>query len=211
MNRTKKIRLQSGFSLVEFLVVVAIVAIFILIFLFLLTPKVDQARDAERKGDLEKIKIAFEDYFNDNLCYPSDDVLENCGGTGFQPYIERIACDPITDEPYKYVPVEGNNCKGYRIFATLQNTADPDIKNFESPYNYGISVGVPLGDFPIPVPTPVSSPASSPDTGPFVYACDASGVCNQFSITNPRLDDCPVTYTQTNCSNACGDTANWCE
>jgi len=35
----------------------------------------NKARDAQRKKDLGRIKIAFEEYYNDKGCYPGQDFM----------------------------------------------------------------------------------------------------------------------------------------
>ena len=57
---------QKAISLVEIVIVVAILMILMVIALGVFKPAamVNRAQDAERKADLEKIKIAFEDHTN---------------------------------------------------------------------------------------------------------------------------------------------------
>jgi prepilin-type N-terminal cleavage/methylation domain-containing protein len=65
---------KQGFSMIELLVAIALVAILLIILFLSLTKQTARSRDAERKSDLERIKVAFEDYYNDNSCYPPPDV-----------------------------------------------------------------------------------------------------------------------------------------
>lgn len=226
-SRKPKVKAR-GFSMIELLVIIAILAIIFIVLLLTMGKQLTRSRDAERKSDLEKIEVAFEDYYNDEGCYPPPDVLQNCEGADFRPYLDKIPCDPVNDEPYLYIPLTTDGCKGYRILTSLETSDDPDIADLDcdgpdgcgygADYNYGIAVGVtvydPDGE---PLPSPVSSPvASSPSPSPtpagpiYVYACDNSGVCNQFEVGHPTLVNCPVTYPQTDCNSQCGNPAVRC-
>jgi len=205
---------KNGFSMIELLAIVAIIAISILALMFFLRNQNSRGYDARRKADLEMIEVAFEDYFNDNDCYPDSDVLDICEDRSFQPYLKSIPCDPVSGNPYAYEPVAG--CGGYRAYAILQDSEDPVIEKLgcNGPegcgaasgveYNYGISVGVPLygggaSEFPSPSPSPI-----------WVYACDSSGICNQFQEGHPSLKSCPITFPQSNCQNSCASVSNRC-
>lgn len=220
--------------MIELLIVVAIVVILFIVLLLSLRTQVSRGRDADRKTDLEKIKVAFEDYYNDNGCYPPEDVLEDCNSDSFVPYLQSIPCDPVNGEPYFYVPVEGNNCAGYRVYAGLEATDDPSIEavgcdqddfcGYGANYNYGISSGVTVYNedatpFPTPIPStapssPTASPSPTPSASPvpsplYEYACDDAGICNRYNH-GEAPDACPMTYLSSDCEGACGNPANQC-
>ena len=152
---------QMGISVVEVLIVVAIMLLLMVALYRTLGRDVDKARDTDRKKDLKEIKIAFENYYNDNDCYPPADSLKNCGGTNLAPYLAQVPCDKL-GQNYIYLPVYdagGRPCKGYRVLTKLAILSDPMIEqagcpfgcgnlpeDVESPerYNYGIAEGVPL-------------------------------------------------------------------
>jgi prepilin-type N-terminal cleavage/methylation domain-containing protein len=205
---------KDGFSMIELLTAVAIIAVLILTFMFLLRNQKVKGNDARRKADLENIKIYFEDYFNDNDCYPADTILDVCGDESFQPYLKEIPCDPMSGEAYAYEPV--SSCGGYRAYAVLENTDDPVIAKLGcdgvggcgaasgEEFNYGISVGVGLyGGGAVVLPSPSPSPG-------WIYACDSSGVCNQFLEGHPLLATCPITFVETDCQSSCASVANRC-
>jgi len=201
--------------MIELLTAVAIIAVLILVFIFLMRNQKARGSDARRKADLENIKISFEDYFNDNDCYPPETTLDICGDKSFAPYLKEIPCDPMSGEAYAYEPVA--NCGGYRAYAVLEDTGDPVIAKLGCDgaggcgaasgveYNYGIAVGVDiygggaLGGAPSPSPSPM-----------WVYACDSSGVCNQFEEGHPLLGTCPITFEETDCQSSCASLANRC-
>jgi type II secretory pathway pseudopilin PulG len=154
-----------GLSMVEILIVIAIIAILIILALSVLPRQLEKARDAQRKSDLSEIKVAFENYYSDNDCYPPPEILENCGGTQLSPYLNQIPCDPADKSYYLYAP-EGKACPGYyRVFSRLERKSDPVIPSLScqgpggcgawqyfqaklglaaNDYNYGVSEGVPV-------------------------------------------------------------------
>ncbi len=145
---------QSGLSLIEIMIIVSLVVVLMILSMTALWGQVRKGRDARRKADLEEIKIAFEEYFNDNNCYPPSTILDNCEGTELQPYVREVPCDPA-GYSYEYVPAT-NPCSGYRVFTQLENESDPVIEELgctggcggglDPSYNYGISVGTTLND-----------------------------------------------------------------
>jgi prepilin-type N-terminal cleavage/methylation domain-containing protein len=221
---------KNGFTMIELLVVIVIVGLASTAGVVGFQASQQKSRDATRKGDLQKIKVAFEDYYNDNNCYPPSTALDLCGGTSLAPYLPTIPCDPMTQTPYLYVPL-ASACSGYRVHAALENESDPAIAGNEcdteqgcgygEEYNYGIAAGTTVFDpdgEPIVQPSPVSSPitTSSPVPSPsssepiYVYACDSAGTCNQFEEGHPALVNCPVTFPQSNCNAECGNPALRC-
>ncbi len=210
-----EIRRKNGFTMIELLAVTAIVAVLVLAFMFLMRGQQAKAHDSRRKTDLENIRIAFEDYFNDNECYPPDTILDVCDSKDLDPYLKKVPCDPLSGEPYSYEPVA--NCAGYRVYAVLDYKEDPHIARLDCDgpegcgaaagpqYNYGITVGVPLYGGGVVISSP--SPTPVPE---FVYACDSTGVCNRFDGGNPILNTCPITFEDTNCESSCASLANRC-
>lgn len=219
---------KHGFTLAELLIVVAIIAVLLVIALLNWKTQITKGYDAQRKADLDRIRRAFEDYYNDHNCYPPSDILSGCGGVTLQPYLKAIPCDPQTKLSYKYVPAdEANVCKGYKIFASLANLSDADIVaqgcsplagcGYEPEFNYGLSSGVsltPPGFDPGVPPPPEGLPPGKyacypggPCTGQ--NACNWLGTCN--SIGQPLEKRCPWTYDDGQCLNECtGRPENWC-
>ncbi len=148
-----------GFSLLEVLIVVAILGILLIAGMFFMQRHLMRARDAQRKSDLDRIRTAFEEYYNDYRCYPAPGYLTVCGSTALSPYLKEIPCDPLTKEPYAYFGLNGNVCSGYRILVKLEIQNDQDILTIgcdftegcgweENPeYNYGVAAGAPVGYF----------------------------------------------------------------
>lgn len=124
---------KNAFTLVELLIVIAIVVILALILVGILNPLalVGKANDSERKKDLDRIRKSFEEYFNDKNVYPLDiknwNIKSNCNSSViFKPYLIPWPCDP-NGEPYKiWVSDDG---KSFRILTNLENKNDSIIPN----------------------------------------------------------------------------------
>ncbi len=161
---------NQGFTLIEVIIIVALLAILAVIaFQYLNAGAMKKARDAERKDDLHRIKVAFEEYYSDNGCYPPPDILATCSSSDLAPYINQVPCDPATREPYVYLPYPDteNHCSGFRVYAPMEWSGDPVIANLgctggcglvqenldyygvqrwqPEDYQYGVSEGVPVG------------------------------------------------------------------
>lgn len=231
-------RRQAGLTLIELLIVISIIAVLIIVGWMTWRNQFDKAKDTSRKDDLQRLSIAFEEYFNDYECYPPADILQNCGGDELSPYLESIPCDPLTDTAYCYIADEP--CpRNFRILASLDNTSDPIIAKlqchgetycgYEQPecataeqegYNYGVaSTNIPVLNpevSPLPAsPPPASPPPGSPDPSPPPeegdYACDPKGECNHYA--DPEGDGCPKTFADpTTCQEYCDISSTyWCD
>src|SRR5258708_1862599 len=92
----------EGFTLIELLIALAIVAMLIAILVLGQGLQLSRGEDARRKADLAKLKVSFEDYYNDKGCYPPAALLQRCGSADLSPYVAKIPCDPRTKAPYPY-------------------------------------------------------------------------------------------------------------
>jgi general secretion pathway protein G len=126
---------ESGFTLLELLIVIVIIGILAVLIIPNLTSGPQRARDAQRKSDLRNMKTALETYFNDSNAYPSG----NYAGLPavLQPnYIKTVPFDPkggTSSAPgYVYTPTCAGTpsvCTSYVIDATVENGNDKDIKS----------------------------------------------------------------------------------
>jgi prepilin-type N-terminal cleavage/methylation domain-containing protein len=161
-------RKVAGFTLIEIMVVVAIVALLLITGLTLLLPSLLKGRDGRRKADLHKIANALEEYYNNELSYPA--TITACGRTtSISSVMKDVPCEAETTQPYFYLadPVgcDGGTtvrCSGFRLMTDLENNDDPDIeqqgctisfsgekgchKSGSTVYDYGIAVGRLLSD-----------------------------------------------------------------
>ena len=119
-----------GFSLIEFTIVIALLAVMATLIVAALNPRNinDKGHDTKRKNDIRKIGMGMEEYFSDKGCYPDQALLNTlqCGETGFKPWIAVWPCDP--NETKYFVFTENSSCpKYYRILTNLKNRSDEAI------------------------------------------------------------------------------------
>ena len=109
MFKTKK-----GFTLVELLIVISIIAVLTLLGATNWIAQQQKARDARRKADLEQIRSALEMYRTDKATYPigNQTVLpaaldpKSVDPSSTEPtYISPIPKDPKTKLAYTYVSI----------------------------------------------------------------------------------------------------------
>jgi prepilin-type N-terminal cleavage/methylation domain-containing protein len=145
---------NRGFTLIEILVVIAILGILITAGFEAFTISLIKGRDSTRKGNLRAISSALELYYNDNGRYPVGDAngsIVGCGGgTGSAPnpapgvcpingafqdanstlYMASLPTDPVSSLKYFYVSASGTQ---FQIYTHLENNQDSTI--FSTSYN----------------------------------------------------------------------------
>ena len=216
--------------MIEVLTVTAILAILIIMAITMLPRQLEKARDSERKSDLQKIKVAFENYYNDNGCYPSlvdangtPIVLQNCGGVSpasheLSPYLQNIPCDPQNEKYYLYAPYDNTGgsgtCDGFRVWANLEKDDDPVITalHCESASGCGAfdifggppeNLGAEASEYNYGVSEGVPVFTGDPDTYLDNGFCCA-GVCNAWSSGSGACADEPYgSYDECVASSAC--------
>lgn len=150
---------KKGFSLIELLVVVAIIAILSAIGIAAFRNVTDNARDAKRKADVEAITKALENQYNPETGqYPTS--LESSFFTG--------NALPQKPEGGSYEVKLNNNKDGFQICATLDDGGTQYCK--QSSQGKYIAAATPLPtvaptDPPAPTPTPTPVPTADPDFG----------------------------------------------
>ncbi|MBI4101044.1 prepilin-type N-terminal cleavage/methylation domain-containing protein [Candidatus Microgenomates bacterium] len=120
----KIINSERGFTIVELLVVIVVIAILVALTLPNLFGLQRRARDDDRKNDLKNLQSALETYYNDNNSYvdSTDDLVAQ--------YIDAVPTDP-NGGAYTYTPAPGgcttagDNCTSYTLSADLENDNDP--------------------------------------------------------------------------------------
>lgn len=150
---------RLAFTLIEVLIVVAILIVLMAALTVTVIPSLSKGRDGRRKADLHKIATALEEYYSDKGMYPDQISVTNvsdCGeDTVLHEYLPDVPCDPITKRPYAYYPrtCAGGLCKIYGIYAILDHKQDGDIIKqgcnetngcYEIggfTYNYGVAAG----------------------------------------------------------------------
>ena len=126
MGIVRKFREQKGFTLVELLVVIAIIGVLATLVLLQLGSARARARDTKRIADVNQIRTAVEQYFEDHGGkYPTD--IYAAAPNGLEPtYITRMPYDPL-DSTKKYgygydVNTNGDPVK-YQIYTQLEQSA----------------------------------------------------------------------------------------
>lgn len=197
-----KIR-KNGFTLVELIIVVGIISILVVLAISYFRGQIFKGNDARRKADLNRIKIAIEEYEKDHNCYPPPEILECKPGTGLRPYLEQIPCDPNTGGSYPYENDGSDVCPlWYRVYADLQNLHDLSLTSGigpDSAYNYYIS------SENAPKFTP--APTAGLELMDNYWGCK-SGICVPVSWDPARPPgggpECDSGYDNSNCSGQCG-------
>lgn len=137
---------QSGFTLLELLVVVVILGILATVGMGQYRASQIKARDAQRKSDLSNVARALEMYYNDYESYPENNssgqlVVDGNSlpwGTGFETdetiYMKDLPQDPgFSDgEDWRYCYVS-NGGDDYKLYARLENENDMDYQDHFNP------------------------------------------------------------------------------
>jgi prepilin-type N-terminal cleavage/methylation domain-containing protein len=190
-----------GFTLIEVLIVVAIIGILVLALTLSMRAQREKAEDARAKADLERLRIAFEDYYSDYNCYPPSewfDSADDCNADYLQPYLSTIPCDRRTGEPYVIERDSADSCNWYKLYTTLDYPQENLCSETGSSLgNYGVgSTNVTVSVF---CETTTPSSTALPSTTPGSWACFGV-VCN----TAPNPSSCPITFAdRTECDNFC--------
>ena len=168
LKQMKKAKFRSGrgFTLVELLVVMAILGILAVVSLANFRTSQMKGRDAQRKSDLRQIANALEAYMSDHGGYPtaSNGQIKACGcksavqadacdwdqdevpnlrefcDENNTVYMSKVPGDPTGDPAYCYWS-DGNS---FKLYAKLENKNDPEAKldvtcGGTPKYNFGIS------------------------------------------------------------------------
>jgi len=150
-------KFNSGFTLLELLVVITILGILASVGFGQYRTSQLKARDAQRKGDLANVARALEMYYSDHGCYPpstSSGLIDVGGGldwgtefsTSEVVYMKMLPKDPLQDKDANYVYCYQSDDSGtyYQLYAKLQNENDSDYKGpytcaGDNNYTYGIA------------------------------------------------------------------------
>lgn len=129
---------QSGFTLIEIMVVMVIIGILASMSLGTFLTSQQKSRDSQRKSDLKQIRNSLDMYFNDKGQYPvgSNGLIMGCNnaqtcqwGSAFQDqhgtvYMIQLPQEQQSDQIYRYESSTGQN---YQLYARLENIYDRDI------------------------------------------------------------------------------------
>jgi len=132
---------SNGFTIIELLIVIAVIGGLATIGLVTLTGATDHARDTRRMSDLKQYQTALETYYSANDQYPSGSgsITSRCGDLG----LTTCPGDP-TSHTYRYstngqqftidVELEVKNTSGQRqYFVVCSNGTSGIVSNSFSP------------------------------------------------------------------------------
>ncbi len=164
VNPTSKSK-AKGFTLVELLIVIAILSILVSIALVSFRSSQARGRDAQRKSNLKQVANALELFYSDYGKYP-DDTLGAVQGCPYDPsagtgsactwgsgeltdnktsYFKIMPADPKDGYTYVYRIVDPSYNQKYQLFAALENTQDKECLDGDCanpPVDYDCGTGV---------------------------------------------------------------------
>ncbi len=126
-------QLKTGFTLIEILIVIAIISMMVALAFPNFFAARQRARDVQRKSDLKQIQKALELAKSDQspVAYPTSTgntlpvgcvtPWTNSGGTNT--YMPKMPCDPLGPTQYYY---NRPGTLNYTLYACLENGSDPD-------------------------------------------------------------------------------------
>lgn len=121
---------NKGFTLIEILIVVAIIGVLTSLLMVNFIGARQRSRDGQRKSDLRQIQSALELYRADQGVYPTgipDCGLPLQGGSPVVTYMQKTPCDPNSTsgakKPYDFI--HSDTTESYCLRSCLENTNDP--------------------------------------------------------------------------------------
>lgn len=130
----------KGFTLIELMVTITIIAILMSIAVTAYMSFQKNARDARRKSDLATIQSALEQYHADQLNYPiSDDIVTGfslMSPDGIRNYLNKIPGDPNGSPQYSYYPMTSGGslctnsssiCTKYCLYAQVEESSNSNV------------------------------------------------------------------------------------
>ena len=128
---------NSGFTLIELMIVVIIIAALAAMVAPNLIGRSDEAKAKIAQGDLASLDTALKLYRLDKGAYPAGaqglDVLLAAPGAGREPYLDKPALDPWRRK-YQYRFPGTHRPAGYDLFSTGadgKESTEDDVKNWE--------------------------------------------------------------------------------
>lgn len=133
---TSLLRRRSGFTLIEILIVVAIIGVLSSVVLVGLRPAQQRGRDTRRIADLKEVQNGLELYYQKCGFYPgaaecaSTSPATDWNGlvsilTGSEIGVKNLPTDPNSSKEYAYVQLEDG--VGYVLGADLEDAGNPAL------------------------------------------------------------------------------------
>lgn len=123
----KETERRGGFTLIELIVVVTILALLLSIAIINILGSLKKTRDRQRKSDIRQIRAALEMYRSTQRIYPASLYSNPCPtpsvlSDGITVYMLQIPHDPLTKDCYVYTL----GASSYTLYACLENRSDPE-------------------------------------------------------------------------------------
>ncbi len=115
---------QKGFTLVELLVAISIIATLTAIVLPNFMGAREKAKDAQKKQDMTAMKNSLRMYYNDNQEYPDTRAIWQTAMATYSPQMVGIG--------YTYFYRQTNNGDGFQLCVDLDSTAGSEIEESQS-------------------------------------------------------------------------------
>lgn len=113
-----QLKKQKGFTLVELLVIIAIIGVLSAIIYSSFNGARAKSRDEKRVSDISSIALALEQYFNQYHYYPY--TLDTLVPT----FLSTQPLDPTTNKEYGYLPIttvsDSPTCTYYQLWTTFE-------------------------------------------------------------------------------------------
>lgn len=145
-----KFKREYGFTLIELLVAISIVAVVFGVIISSAAQSKRASRDLQRQSDLKTIQNALQQYYSDQVYYPT---TLTAGGTltfGSNTYLSKVPDDPTnTTNDYKYIVSPSScddtttMCTSYCLYAALEDLPSsyslPSACSAVAGYNYAVT------------------------------------------------------------------------
>lgn len=206
-----KLDTKHGLTLVEVMIVSSILIFLVILTTAFLRLQTLKSYDSRRKAEIKRIAIAAEEYEKDHNCYPLPSLMVCKPGTGLDPYLGKIPCDPLNGSSYIYEHEDSSCPKWFKLYSILDNESDRDYRIGVGPNS---SFNYVFGSSNAPVDAIDGGSGGTGGGGQpttVFYGC-LSGACVPISWDPTRPGpSCDPNYTNPTCYGECINPDNNCQ